>query len=84
MVIANPADRYIGRRLRARRIALEMSQNTLAVTLGISVLQVREWEAGKSRVGALQLMALAKVLCINPDWFFEDMPVRAWTQATMH
>ena len=84
MVIANPVDRHIGRRLRARRVALGMSQNTLAVTLGISVLEVREWEAGKSRVGAPQLMALAKVLCINPDWFFEDMPVRAWTQATMH
>jgi transcriptional regulator with XRE-family HTH domain len=70
--------------LRARRLALGMSRNTLAVVLGISVLQVREWEAGKSRVGATRLMALAKVLCINPCWFFEDMPVRAWTQDTMH
>ena len=84
MVIANPVDRHIGRRLRARRIALGMSRDTLAVALGISVLQVREWEAGKSRVGATRLRALAKVLCINPGWFFEDMPVRAWTQATMH
>ena len=84
MVIANPVDRHIGSRLRARRLALGMSRNTLAVALGISILQVREWEAGKSRVGATRLMALAKVLCINPGWFFEDMPVRAWTQATMH
>jgi transcriptional regulator with XRE-family HTH domain len=84
MVIANPVDRHIGRRLRARRIALGMSRDTLAVALGISVLQVREWEAGKSRVGATRLRALAKVLCINPSWFFEDMPVRAWTRASMH
>ena len=84
MVIANPVERHIGSRLRARRLALGMSRNTLAVALGISVLQVREWEVGNSRVGATRLMALAKVLCINPGWFFEDMPVRAWTQVTMH
>ncbi len=84
MVIANPVDRHIGRRLRARRIMLGMSRDMLALALGISVLQVREWEAGKSRVGATRLMELEKVLCINPGWFFEDMPVRAWTQATMH
>jgi transcriptional regulator with XRE-family HTH domain len=84
MVIDNPVDSHIGRRLRARRVALGMSPDTLAVALGISVLQVREWEAGKSRVGPARLTALAKFLCINPSWFFENMSVRAWTQATMH
>ena len=84
MVIARQVDRHIGRRLRARRIALGISPDSLAAPLRISVLQVREWEAGKSRVGASWLMALAKVLCINSRWFFEDMSVRAWTQATMH
>ena len=84
MVIANPVDRHIGSRLRARRIALGISRKTLAIALGISVLQVREWEAGGAGDRLTRLMALAKVLCINPGWFFEDMPVRAWTQATMH
>jgi transcriptional regulator with XRE-family HTH domain len=64
MVIANPVDRHIGSRLRARRIALGMSRKTLAIALGISVLQVREWEAGENRVGATRLMALAKVFAI--------------------
>ena len=38
--IANPIERHVGRRLRMRRLALGMSQQSLAEAIGVTFRQV--------------------------------------------
>lgn len=71
-------DRHIGRRLRARRRELEMSQEQLAAALDLSYQQIYKYEQGANRVPASQLFAIARILGVSVVWFFEefDMPRR--------
>ena len=67
--LANPVDRQVGGRLRSRRTALNMSAESFAQDSGATPQQLREWEAGTSRIGAARLLELAKILDVNPAFF---------------
>lgn len=65
-----------GARLRAARIAAQMSQGALGGAIGITFQQVQKYETGKDRIAASTLQGLAAVLGIHPASFFgDDMPV---------
>ena len=66
----NPVDKRVGDRARSRRVALGMSQEKLAASLGTAVPQLQEWEAGTTRVGAGRLLELARILDVEPAFFF--------------
>ena len=70
--LANPVDRQVGGRLRSRRIALNMSEESLARASGTTIQRLREWEAGTSRIGATRLLELTKILDVNPAFFFAN------------
>ena len=70
--LANPVDRQVGGRLRSRRIELNMSAESFAQASGATPQQLREWEAGTSRIGAARLLELAKILDVNPAVFFAN------------
>lgn len=55
-------DRAIGARLRARRVALGLSQDQLAQALGVSYQQVQKYENGSNRIAAARLVVLAERL----------------------
>ena len=61
-------DHHVGRRLRARRSEMGMSQEKLATALGISFQQVQKYEIGIDRVSASRLWNMAKILEVDVDF----------------
>jgi transcriptional regulator with XRE-family HTH domain len=59
---AGPVDKSIGHRIRARRLALGMSQEALATEIGITFQQVQKYEKGMNRVAAATLVDIARAL----------------------
>ncbi|MGE0828819.1 MAG: helix-turn-helix domain-containing protein [Hyphomonadaceae bacterium] len=59
---ATDADRMIGAKIRARRIAARMSQDKLASAIGITFQQIQKYESGSNRVAAGVLLKIASAL----------------------
>jgi transcriptional regulator with XRE-family HTH domain len=70
----NPVDEHVGRRLRMRRLMLDMSQAALANALGLTFQQVQKYEKGMNRVGASRLQHIAQILQVPVPFFFEGAP----------
>jgi transcriptional regulator with XRE-family HTH domain len=70
----NPADKYVGSRVRMRRLMLSMSQGKLAAVLGLTFQQVQKYEKGANRIGASRLQALSDILQVPVAFFFEGAP----------
>lgn len=69
---STPVDQGIGNRIALLRTAHGLSQSQLAEALGISFQQVQKYEAGKNRIGAGRLQAIADRLGVPVSTFFED------------
>ena len=69
----NPVDKYVGSRVRMRRIMLGMSQEKLGEALGLTFQQVQKYERGFNRVGASRLWELSRVLGVPITYFFEGL-----------
>ena len=67
-------DDHVGKRLRARRKELGISQEKLADALGISYQQVSKCESGVNRVSASRLWDIAQALAVGVGYFFEGIP----------
>ncbi len=78
---ATEIDRRIGVRLRMRRLTLDMSQEQLAVRLGVTFQQVQKYEKGHNRIGAGRLQQFAEILQVPVSFFFEDFAAPGATQA---
>lgn len=69
----NPIDRHVGSRVRLRRKILDMSQERLGESLGVTFQQVQKYERGVNRIGASRLYALSQVLNVPVGYFFEGV-----------
>ena len=67
----NPTDLHVGAQLRARRMALGISDEKFADALGVSLQQVLAWELGVTRIGATWLFKIAQILDVDPGYFFK-------------
>ena len=67
------ADSYVGHRLRQRRMLLNMSQESVASAIGLTLQQIQKYENGTNRVGASRLWDLAQVLGCDVAFFFEGL-----------
>ena len=67
----NPTDRYVGARVRMRRLMLDMTQTELGESLGLTFQQVQKYEKGTNRIGASRLQHIAEVLQVPISFFFE-------------
>jgi transcriptional regulator with XRE-family HTH domain len=67
-----PHDKVVGRRMRARRLQLGLSQQALGDALGMSYQQVQKYESGVSRIGAGRLQQLAEILNVPVSVFFDE------------
>lgn len=67
-------DRYVGGRVRQRRIMMGLSQTALATTLGVTFQQLQKNEKGTNRVGSSRLLDLSLSLDVPIQYFFDDMP----------
>jgi transcriptional regulator with XRE-family HTH domain len=70
----DPIDKYVGSRIRMRRIMLGMSQEKLGDALGLTFQQVQKYEKGTNRIGASRLQQIADVLQVHVSFMFEGAP----------
>src|SRR5881227_463792 len=73
----NPVDKYVGSRVRMRRIMLGMSQEKLGLALGLTFQQVQKYEKGTNRVGASRIQQISEILQIPISFLFEGGPTSA-------
>jgi transcriptional regulator with XRE-family HTH domain len=67
-----PLDKVVGRRVRARRLQLGLSQRVLGDALGVSYQQVQKYEQGVSRIGAGRLQQVAEILKVPVLVLFDE------------
>jgi transcriptional regulator with XRE-family HTH domain len=67
----------IGKRIRAQRLLVGVTQRTLASAVGIAWQQVHKYERGISRIGASRLAAIADALDAPISYFFGDVLAQA-------
>jgi transcriptional regulator with XRE-family HTH domain len=57
----NSVDVLVGHRVRALRLQYKLSLQALAAVIGVSIEEMRQFEAGEKRIGAARLLAIARV-----------------------
>jgi transcriptional regulator with XRE-family HTH domain len=67
----NQIDNYVGRRLRARRRFMGMTQHDLAQACGLRFQQIQTYECAANRISAARLWELAAALDVPVSYFFE-------------
>jgi len=72
--LPNPIDKYVGSRVRERRMILGMSQMKLADALGITFQQVQKYEKGTNRVSASRLQQIVHILQVPVQFLFDGAP----------
>jgi transcriptional regulator with XRE-family HTH domain len=66
-------DQTIGRRVRARRLEMGISQDDVAQQLGITFQQVQKYEKGSNRIGSSRLVQIADILQVDTSYFLADL-----------
>ncbi|MEM0942328.1 MAG: helix-turn-helix transcriptional regulator [Pseudomonadota bacterium] len=51
-----------------------MSQEQLGDALGLTFQQVQKYEKGLNRIGAGRLYHIARILSVQPSYFYEGLP----------
>ena len=69
-----PVDKYVGNRLRMRRILVGMSQEKLGEALDLTFQQIQKYEKGTNRISASRLQQVAQILGVPVTFFFEGAP----------
>lgn len=77
----NPIDVYVGNRIRLRRTLLGYSQEKLASKLGVKFQQLQKYERGRNRLSASRLWDVSRILRVDVNFFFEDMPLEIAKQS---
>jgi transcriptional regulator with XRE-family HTH domain len=70
----DPVDKYVGSRVRMRRIMLGMSQEKLGEALGLTFQQVQKYEKGTNRVSASRIQQITEILQVPVSFLFEGGP----------
>jgi transcriptional regulator with XRE-family HTH domain len=66
-------DRYVGARIRERRIMLGLTQQQLADLIGVTYQQAHKYERGINRVSAGRLFEVSRVLSVPVNYFFDGL-----------
>jgi transcriptional regulator with XRE-family HTH domain len=66
-------DRYVGARMRERRIMLGLTQQQMAELIGVTYQQAHKYEKGINRVAASRLHSIAQALGVEIGYFFEGV-----------
>jgi len=67
----HPVDEYVGRRLRARRTALGLSQEEIGEQTGVTFQQIQKYEKGYNRIAISRLYDFGIILKVSVGWFLE-------------
>lgn len=77
----NPIDIHVGSRVRLRRMVLGISQEKLGEKLGLTFQQVQKYEKGVNRISASRLYQLCTILDVPVQFFFDEVPLVASSDA---
>ncbi len=67
-----PIDAQVGRRVRAYRVSLGMSQAALGEKVGVTFQQIQKYELGRNRIAGSRLDKIATVLGIGVGDLFAE------------
>jgi len=70
---ASETDRYVGVKIRERRVMLGLSQQQMAKLIGVTYQQAHKYERGINRISAGRLFDIAQVLRVPVGYFFEGL-----------
>jgi|TARA_R100001143_G_C3349495_1_gene128700 transcriptional regulator with XRE-family HTH domain len=70
---ATDTDRYVGQRIRERRIMLGLSQQQMADLIGVTYQQAHKYERGINRISAGRLYEISQVLGVPVSYFYEGL-----------
>ena len=70
---ASETDRYVGVKIRERRVMLGLSQQQMAKLIGVTYQQAHKYERGINRISAGRLYDIAQVLRVPVGYFFEGL-----------
>jgi transcriptional regulator with XRE-family HTH domain len=70
---AQDIDRYVGARMRERRIMLGLTQQQMAELIGVTYQQAHKYEKGINRIAAGRLFTIARALGVDVGYFFDGM-----------
>jgi transcriptional regulator with XRE-family HTH domain len=73
--VSNPLDVALGARIRVRRKSLGLSQDDLAVQVGLTFLQIQKYERGANRVSFSRLVEIARTLKCRAQDLIGDLDV---------
>jgi transcriptional regulator with XRE-family HTH domain len=71
--MAADIDLHLGRRLRRRRRLLGLTQQQLAVQVGVRFQQIQKYECGANRISAARLWELAEALATPVSYFYDGL-----------
>jgi len=77
-------DFHVGNRLRRRRRMLGLTQRELGAAVGVRLQQVQRYECGQNSLSAPRLWAVANVLGVPIEYFFEGLKPRNVEQDAAH
>lgn len=66
-------DRFVGSRIRERRVMLGLSQSQMANLIGVTYQQAHKYERGINRISAGRLYEIAKVLRVPVSFFYDGL-----------
>ena len=69
-------DLLLGRRLRGRRRLMGLTQNQLALLVGVRFQQIQKYESAANRISAARLWRFCQALEVDVSYFFEGLPSR--------
>ena len=67
-------DCFIGRRIKLRRVLLDLTQAELADRCFVSPQQIHKYELGLSKLSAARLDQLSRAMEVPISWFFDEDP----------
>jgi transcriptional regulator with XRE-family HTH domain len=70
---ADDVDRFVGEKIRERRIMLGLTQQELAKGIGVTYQQAHKYEQGVNRVSAGRLFEISKLLNTPVEFFFDGI-----------
>jgi transcriptional regulator with XRE-family HTH domain len=67
----NPVDTHVGTKVKSRRLMLGLSQEELAVAIGLTFQQVQKYERGTNRISVSRLVDISKALKTPLEYFLD-------------
>ena len=72
-------DRYVGAKLRERRLMLGMTQQQIAELIGVTYQQAYKYEKGINRIASGRLPGIAQALGVEVGYFFAGFDAKVDT-----